>query len=165
MDTTASDIIAFASVGVAIATVIALTLQLRQSTRIARRASNLNFLSEIDSNRIESELDAALMEVGIGSTAERRGTPFSSEEVATILADPKTCGAMNMMVNHLENIAIAEEFQLVDREIWKRVHRSRLVWWAQMVREYIIQARRAYSDDGMWAGVYGHCSPDEQHGE
>lgn len=150
---TPSAVLATTSVAIAFATVIGLFLQIRHSTKIARRSSNLNFISELESSQIEAELDERLIEIGVGSVAVRRGVPFEDAEVEQILRDPKATGAMNMLLNHLENIAIARDFKLVDPRIWHRVHGGRLLWWATMLQRYILRARTEYGDPEMWRGV------------
>lgn len=155
-----TEVLAITSLVIALATVVALIVQIRHSTRMSRRASNLNFLSELTSGQIEAALDEQLVELGLGSIASRRGIPLDDAEVDAVLSSPSATGAMHTMLNHLENIAIAHDHKLVDRRIWQRVHGKRLQWWASMLQGYIRQARETFADPSMWSGVYARV----QHG-
>lgn len=147
------DNVAVLGLFVSITTMLALLVQLRISTEQARRASNLNFLSESESRAIEGDLDAYLVDLGLGSIAERRNRPLELDEARVLLGDPGGCGAANALLNHLNNLAVARDHRIVDRKIFEAVHEGRLRWWATLLESYIVAAREEFNEPAMWASV------------
>jgi hypothetical protein len=133
-----------------------LVRQLRLSRELAQRSSQYNFLDSSRSRVLEVDADRALARLGIGKIALRLGQPLSTSEAEILADDPEGHYAVNYLLNDLENLCVAREFDMVSAAVFDRVHSSRITWWAHFLHEYIHVMQIRLRDAGLWTGVHSH---------
>lgn len=134
----------------AILTVVLLSQQLREALRISARSSEYNFLDSSKYRVLEMDASTALINLRIEPIARRLDKPLTKDEAIQIADDPAAHYAFNYLLNELQNLCVAREFDLVSAPVFDRVHAKRIQWWSRFLLSYITLMQCRLHDDNLW---------------
>ena len=123
--------------------------QIWQTNRWNRRVSNFNFINTEISAGLEQKARKAIEAAGIVFQYEPRWS-LNKDEAGLLILDHDTAFAINHFLNDYENLCLAFQANILDKDMFARAHAGRLIFWHRILRSYIDEARVRYGDPDIW---------------
>lgn len=128
---------------------IVIIFQIRQTTKWNRRASNYNFLNTEISAKLEIEVRRKIESVGIifqyGSSWQ-----LTEQDCKQLISNHDTAFSINQFLNDYQNLCAAFQENILDKKMFKKIHSGRLLFWYNILSNYINEAKTLYKDTEIW---------------
>lgn len=135
--------------GLGLISVIILVKQYQKDNRWRRLQSSYNFIGIGEEFNLQQKIYNVYFKLGIYPFPEVCN-PLTESQINIIAQDPDATLITNMFLNHLQNLCIAFTFGLVNDDVFKNIHASRIRWWYTILKPYIEQRKVDYRNDKIW---------------
>lgn len=136
-----------------IVTLFLLIIQYKKDNHWKRLQSTYNFIGIGEEMQLQERLYKIYDELGIYSFPEESSTPFTEEQVSLITKNLEATLVTNMFLNYFQNLCIAYSFGLVEEDVFRRVHQSRIAWWYNILEPYISRRKVDYNNPEIWCEI------------